>query len=96
MSLVLDTGAIYATLDRDDRNHQPVVDVLRTTPRPHVIVEPGSMLMAELGDHGEIVLRPAGVYPVEIYSDERIAEFMAEDRLTPAEERKLRAKRARR
>ena len=59
-------------------------------------VEPGSMLMAELGDHGEIVLRPAGVYPVEIYSDERIAEFMAEDRLTPAEEKKLRAKRARR
>src|SRR5438045_3116941 len=40
MSLVLDTGAIYASLDRSDPDHEAVVGVLRTTPRPHVIVEP--------------------------------------------------------
>ena len=32
---------------------------------------------------GAIVLRQAGVYPIEIYSDERIASFLVEDRMTP-------------
>jgi hypothetical protein len=33
-------------------------------------------------DDGAIVLRHAGVYPVEIYSDERITSFLEEDRMT--------------
>jgi hypothetical protein len=36
-----------------------------------------------LVDDGAIVLRQAGVYPIEIYSDERIASFMEEDRMMP-------------
>ncbi len=57
--------------------------------------EPGSLFVAEVGDSGEIVLRLAGVYPIEIYSDERLAEFAAEDRLAPNERKKLRTKRSR-
>jgi hypothetical protein len=34
-------------------------------------------------DDSAIVLRQAGVYPIEIYSDERIASFLAEDKMTP-------------
>lgn len=39
------------------------------------------LLLVETTDDGAIVLRPAGVYPIEIYSEERIAEFQAEDEL---------------
>jgi hypothetical protein len=38
---------------------------------------------------GSIVLRPAGVYPIEIYSDARVSEFLDEDHLTPEEVKKL-------
>jgi hypothetical protein len=38
-----------------------------------------------------IVLRQAGVYPLEIYSEERIREFEAADRLSLAERRRLKA-----
>lgn len=34
---------------------------------------------------GAILLRRAGVYPIEIYSDERIREFDEADRLTADE-----------
>jgi hypothetical protein len=34
-------------------------------------------------DDGAIILRQAGVYPIEIYGDERIASFLEEDRMTP-------------
>jgi bifunctional DNA-binding transcriptional regulator/antitoxin component of YhaV-PrlF toxin-antitoxin module len=40
-------------------------------------------LLAEATDDGAIILRQAGVYPIEIYSDERIAAFLEEDRMTP-------------
>jgi AbrB family looped-hinge helix DNA binding protein len=40
-------------------------------------------LMVDATDDGAIVLRQVGVYPIEIYSDERIASFMEEDRMTP-------------
>ena len=46
-------------------------------------------LLVEAGEDGSIILRPAGVYPVEIYSARRIAEFEAADRMTAAEKRKL-------
>lgn len=39
---------------------------------------------------GAIVLRQAGVYPIEIYSDERVREFDEGDRLTAREAAKLR------
>ena len=40
-------------------------------------------LLVDTTDDGAIVLRQAGVYPLEIYSDERIASFLEEDRMTP-------------
>ena len=40
-------------------------------------------LMVDATDDGAIVLRQVGVYPIEIYSDERIASFVEEDRMTP-------------
>ena len=40
-------------------------------------------LLVDATDDGAIVLRQAGVYPIEIYSDERITSFMEEDRMTP-------------
>ena len=40
-------------------------------------------LLVDATDDGAIVLRQVGVYPIEIYSDERIASFMEEDRMTP-------------
>ncbi|MEW5982963.1 MAG: AbrB/MazE/SpoVT family DNA-binding domain-containing protein [Acidobacteriota bacterium] len=38
---------------------------------------------------GAIVLTQAGVYPIEIYSEERIREFDEADRLTPREREKV-------
>ena len=43
-----------------------------------------------------IVLRPAGVYPIEIYSDERIKEFERENRIDPELEQRVKAFLARR
>ena len=40
-------------------------------------------LLVDATDDGAIILRQAGVYPIEIYSDERIASFLEEDRITP-------------
>jgi len=40
-------------------------------------------LIVETTDDGAIVLRPAGVAPIELYDDARIAAFLAEDELTP-------------
>jgi AbrB family looped-hinge helix DNA binding protein len=49
----------------------------------------GSHLIVELAPDGAIVLRPAGIYPIEIYTDERIAEFLEEGRMTPEEETRV-------
>lgn len=40
-------------------------------------------LIVETTDDGAIVLRPAGVAPIELYDDARIAAFLAEDEVTP-------------
>jgi len=40
-------------------------------------------MIVETTDDGAIVLRPAGVAPIELYDDARIAAFLAEDELTP-------------
>ena len=48
-------------------------------------------LLVETTDDGAIVLRQAAVYPVEIYSDARVKEFLEEDRLTPDEAGRIKA-----
>jgi AbrB family looped-hinge helix DNA binding protein len=42
-----------------------------------------ALLVDTTGD-GAILLRPAAVYPIELYSDERICEFDEFDRMDPA------------
>lgn len=53
-------------------------------------IEPETVMLVESTDDGSIVLRPAGVYPVELYSDARVSEFLEEDRLTDKEVARLR------
>jgi AbrB family looped-hinge helix DNA binding protein len=40
-------------------------------------------LLVDTTPDGAIVMRPAAVYPIEIYSDERIREFDEADRMDP-------------
>lgn len=44
-------------------------------------IEGDSTLIVETTSDGAIVLRPAAVYPIEIYSDKRIREFDTADRM---------------
>ena len=48
-------------------------------------IAPDSPLLVETTDDGAIVLRQVSVHPIEIYSDERLAEFAREDTMTPAQ-----------
>ena len=48
-------------------------------------------LLVETTEDGAILLRQAAVYPVEIYSDARVKEFLKEDRLAPDEARRVKA-----
>ena len=57
----------------------------------HLGIEPETVLLVEARDDGSILLRPAGVYPVEHYSDRRASEFLEEDRLTDKEVAGLRS-----
>lgn len=43
------------------------------------------LLLVDTTPDGGILLRPAGVYPIEVYSDQRIQEFAREDRMTARE-----------
>jgi AbrB family looped-hinge helix DNA binding protein len=54
-------------------------------------IEPETVLLVTAQEDGSIVLRPAGVYPVENYSDDRISALLEEDRLTDTEVAGLRA-----
>ena len=47
-------------------------------------VSKGAALVVESAPGGGILLRPAAVFPVEMYSAERLAEFAKEDQLTAA------------
>lgn len=49
----------------------------------------GDPLSVDLTDNGGIILRPAGVFPVEMYSAERLEQFEREDRMTPEEKKRL-------
>jgi AbrB family looped-hinge helix DNA binding protein len=55
-------------------------------------IEEETILLVEATDDGSILLRPAGVYPIEIYSDARVAEFMAEDRISDDLRERIRRK----
>ena len=48
-------------------------------------------MLVETTSDGAILLRPAGVYPLEIYSKERLRKFEEADRLGAAERKKLAA-----
>ena len=47
-------------------------------------------MLVEATDDGAVILRPAGVYPIEVYTDTRIAEFDRANRLTDAEQVRVR------
>jgi AbrB family looped-hinge helix DNA binding protein len=53
-------------------------------------VEAGSQVIVESDADGSIRLRPVAIYPIEIYSDERIAEFERENQLPDALKRQAR------
>ena len=59
-------------------------------------LEGGSHLIVETTDEGAILLRPAAVYPIEIYSDQRIREFEQENAIDPELEARAQAFLARR
>ncbi len=50
------------------------------------------LLLVETTADGSILLQPAGVYPLETYSNTHIEAFTAEDRLTDDEAAQPRAK----
>ena len=52
-------------------------------------LEGETMLLVETTADGGIILRPAGVYPIEMYTQERIKEFLSGDRLTDEEGEQL-------
>ncbi len=49
-----------------------------------------STMLVEATDDGAVILRPAAVYPIELYTDERIREFDAADRQTESEKARVR------
>jgi AbrB family looped-hinge helix DNA binding protein len=53
-------------------------------------------LIVEVTDDGAVILRPAAVYPIELYTDARIKEFEEENRLTQSEQAGVRKVLARR
>lgn len=56
--------------------------------RKRLGIEPGGVLVVEeVG--GEVVLRPVSVVEIETYSDDAIARWDEEDRLTPEERAEL-------
>jgi AbrB family looped-hinge helix DNA binding protein len=49
----------------------------------------GDPLLLEVAPDGSIVLRPAKVYPIERYTEDRLHEFAKENRLSTYERRRL-------
>ena len=52
-------------------------------------LEGAATLMVEATDDGAVILRPAGVYPIELYSDARVKEFERGNRLPAAESARI-------
>jgi len=51
-----------------------------------------ALLLVDVTPDGSVLLKPAGVYPIELYSEKRVGEFLAEDRVTPSESRRIKRK----
>ena len=56
--------------------------------RDRLAIKPGTALIAE-EKNGQLVLRPAMVTAVRIYSDEEIRDWLKEDRLTSNERKRI-------
>ncbi|GAA5335347.1 hypothetical protein YIM730264_13710 [Thermus hydrothermalis] len=54
-------------------------------------VEGEAYFLVELAPEGGLLLRPAGVYPLEVYTERRLQELLAEDALTEEERARLAA-----
>lgn len=54
-------------------------------------IEQEMPLLIDTTPDGAIILRQAAVYPMELYSDDRIQEFLMADAITPIQKRKLSA-----
>ena len=50
----------------------------------------GDPLLLDVAEDGSIVLKPAGVYPFEVYTEDRLKEFARENRLSPSERHRVR------
>jgi len=48
------------------------------------------LLLVEATPDGSILLRPAGVYPIEIYSEARVREILDEDEMSTEEAKRVR------
>ena len=55
-------------------------------------IEGEQTLIVEVTEDGSIVMRQAGVYPLETYSEERLREFEDADRMTAREKARLKKK----
>ncbi len=59
-------------------------------------IQGAATLLVEATDDGAVILRPAAVYPVEVYTEARLKEFEAANRHTAAEAARVRKALARR
>jgi len=64
---------------------------LPVSTRKRLGIAPGDVLTLE-ERNGEVVLRPTAVIEVHLYDDQQIAQWDVEDRMTPDEERQIRAR----
>ena len=62
----------------------------RTVLRAAGIAEESRVVLEATAD-GAIVMRPAAVYPIEMYSDARVREFEKSDSMPAAMERRVQA-----
>jgi AbrB family looped-hinge helix DNA binding protein len=63
--------------------------------RDRLAIKPGTALIAEEKD-GQLLLRPAQVTAVRVYSDDEIQGWLKEDRITADERKRILKKAARR
>ncbi len=52
-------------------------------------LEGRATLLVEATEDGAVILRPAAVYPIELYSDARVKEFEDADRLSAADAKRV-------
>ena len=52
-------------------------------------IEKETSMLVDTTPDGAIILRPATAFPLEIYNQERVKEFLEADKLTPTQKRKI-------